>query len=102
MLEGVDVVSRDTTDVVLGKSNLQSPCALGAQVSPGDREVMKVGHCPEALSIYPYFQSSWPNRTVYQVGFDREVSFSEPIIPMPCVRKSSHLLSSSEQQISAK
>ena len=41
---------------------------------------------PEALSIYPYFQSSWPNRTVYQVGFDREVSFSDPIIPMPCVR----------------
>ena len=37
---------------------------------------------PEALSIYRYVQSSWPKRIVFQVGFDREVSFSDPIIPM--------------------
>ena len=30
---------------------------------------------PEALSIYPYVQSSWPKRIVYQVGFDREYLF---------------------------
>ena len=37
---------------------------------------------PEALSIYQDVQSSWPKRIVYQVGFDKEVSFSDPIIPM--------------------
>ena len=40
---------------------------------------------PEALSIYPYVQSSWFNRIAYQVGFEREVSCLDPITLMACV-----------------
>ena len=36
----------------LRETQTQSPCALGAQVSPGDRGVMKVGHCTQKLSAF--------------------------------------------------
>ena len=38
---------------------------------------------PEALSIYPYVQSSCLNRIVYQVGFEKEVSYLDRITLMP-------------------
>ena len=34
------------------ESQTHSPCALGAQVNPGDRGVMKVGHCTQGLSAF--------------------------------------------------
>ena len=45
------VVSRDHRFGVR-ENQTQSPCALGAQVSPGDRGVMKVGHCTQKLSAF--------------------------------------------------
>jgi len=42
------VVSRDHR-CGLRETQTQSPCALGARVSPGDRGVMKVGHCTQKL-----------------------------------------------------
>ena len=38
---------------------------------------------PEALSIYPYVQSSCLNRIMYQVGFEKEVSCLDRITLMP-------------------
>ena len=81
-LEELHVVSRDTTDLVSGKPRLSLPVLWELRWSWGQGSNESRTLHPEALSIYRYVQSSWPKRIVYQVGFDREVSFSDPIIPM--------------------
>ena len=43
MFRELDVASRDATFGVR-ETQIHSPCGLGAQVSPGDRGVMNVGH----------------------------------------------------------
>ena len=84
-LEELQVVSRDTTDLVSGKPRFTLPelSELGESRGQGSNEGRTLHS--EALSVYRYFQSSWENRIVYEMDCDRAVSCPDSATHMPCV-----------------
>ena len=87
MFGELEVVARDTTYLVSGKTNTLFLCFGSSSESRGQGSSDRRRLHPEALSSYQYFQSSWPKQVVYQMDCGREVSCPDPATHMLYVQE---------------